>query len=196
MAMPGVRMSAAGQAAVKRFAPGSPIATLPPRLRTGAGVAGATAAALVVAHFGFGARAVVGVIFVAALAVLAAIDIERRIIPNRIVLPAFCVVLVIQVVLFPGQATEWIAASLAVAAVLLLAALVKPGGLGYGDVKLGLLLGAGLGENVVTCLVVAGFAMWPVAVYLYVRHGRAAGKIALPFGPFLALGAVVALLAS
>lgn len=162
----------------------------------GAGAAGAVAAALVVAHFGLDERALVGVLFVSALAVLAAIDIERRVLPNRIVLPSFAVVLVLQLALFPDRAFEWIAASLAVALVLLIAALMKPGGLGYGDVKLGLLLGAALGEKVVVGLVVAVFAIWPVAVYLYARHGRAAGKIALPFGPFLALGAVVALLAS
>jgi len=166
------------------------------RVRTGACAAAGVAAALVVAHFGFSERALVGVFFVSALAVLAAIDIERRILPNRIVMPAFAVVLVMQLALFPDHAIEWIAASLATALVLLIAALAKPGGLGYGDVKLGLLLGAGLGENVAVALTVAVFAIWPVAVYLYATHGRAAGRMALPFGPFLAVGAVVALLAS
>jgi len=182
--------------AIRRFGLGPAAEDLSPRVRTGTGAAGAVAACLVVAHFGFGGRALVGVIFVFALAVLAAIDIERKVLLNRIVLPSFAVVLVMQLALFPDQAVEWIAASLATGFVLLIAALAKPGGLGYGDVKLGLLLGAGLGENVVVGLVVAVFTIWPVAVYLYARHGRAAGKMALPFGPFLALGAVVALLAS
>ena len=195
MALPRMRMSESAHA-ITRSGLGPTVGDLSPRVRIGAGVAGAVSAALVVAHYGFGARALIGVLLVGVLAVLAAIDIERRVIPNRIVLPAFCVVLVLQLALFPDQALEWIAASLAVALVLLIAALVKPGGLGYGDVKLGLLLGAGLGEDVVTCLVVAVLAMWPVALYLYLRHGRAAGKMSLPFGPFLALGAVVALLAN
>ena len=182
--------------AIWRFGVGPAASGLSPRVRTGASAAGAVAAGLVVAHFGLGGRALVGVLFVSALAVLAAIDIERRILPNRIVLPSFAIVLVMQLALFPDQAVEWIAASLATALVLLIALLMKPGGLGYGDVKLGLLLGAGLGENVVVGLAVAVFAIWPVAVYLYVRHGRAAGRMALPFGPFLALGAVVALLGS
>jgi leader peptidase (prepilin peptidase)/N-methyltransferase len=195
LALPGERVSESAHA-IRRFGLGPAAADLSPRVRTGAGVAGAVAAVLVVAHFGFGARALVGVLFVSVLAVLAAIDIERRVLPNRIVLPSFGVVLVMQIALFPDQAVEWVAASLAVGLVLLVAALAKPGGLGYGDVKLGLLLGAGLGENVVVCLVVAVFAMWPVAVYLFVRHGRAARTMALPFGPFLAVGAVVALLAS
>lgn len=182
--------------AIRRFGVDPAIAGLSPRVRIGTGAAGAVATCLVVAHFGLGARALVGVLFVSALAVLAAIDIERQVLPNRIVLPSFAVVLVTQLALFPDQAVEWIAASLVTAFVLLIAALMKPGGLGYGDVKLGLLLGAGLGENVVVGLVVAVFTIWPVAVYFYARHGRAAGRMALPFGPFLALGAVVALLAS
>jgi len=175
---------------------GPAVSGLSPRVRTGAAVAAAVAAGLVVAHFGPDKRALVGVVFVSALALLAAIDIEQRILPNRIVLPSFAVVLVMQLALFPDQAVEWIVASLGTAVVLVIAALLKPGGLGYGDVKLGLLLGAGLGENVVVAFIVAVFAIWPLAVYFYARHGRAAGKMALPFGPFLALGAVVALLAS
>lgn len=195
MAPRGVRMTDSAHA-IRRLGLGPAAAGLSARVRAGAGAAGALAAGLVVAHFGLDERALVGVLFVSALAVLAAIDIERRVLPNRIVLPSFAVVLVLQLALFPDQAFEWIAAALAVALVLLIAALMKPGGLGYGDVKLGLLLGAALGENAVVGLVVAVFTIWPVAVYLYARHGRAAGKIALPFGPFLALGAIVALLAS
>jgi leader peptidase (prepilin peptidase)/N-methyltransferase len=182
--------------AVRRFGLGPIAADLSPRVRTGAAAAGAVATGLVVAHFGFGGRALVGVLLVSALAVLAAIDIERRVLPNRIVLPSFALVLVLQLALFPHQAFEWVAAALATAFVLLIAALAKPGGLGYGDVKLGLLLGAGLGENVVVCLIVGVFAIWPVAVYLLARHGREARTMALPFGPFLAVGAVVALLAA
>ena len=146
------------------------------RVRTVAGAAGVVAAGLVVAHFGLDGRALVGVLFVSALAVLAAIDIERRVLPNRIVLPSFAVVLVLQLALFPDQAFEWIAASLAIALVLLIAALIKPGGLGYGDVKLGLLLGAGLGENVVVGLVVAALCDLAVGGLFYARHGRAAGN--------------------
>jgi leader peptidase (prepilin peptidase) / N-methyltransferase len=133
---------------------------------------------------------------VSVLAVLSAIDIERRILPNRIVLPSFAIVLVAQVALFPDQAFEWIGAAFGAGLLLLLAALLKPGGVGMGDVKLSLLLGAGLGKGVLTALAAGLFAIWPVALYLYARHGRAAGKIALPFGPFLAFGAVVALLTS
>lgn len=194
MALPRMRMSEPAHATAGLGAvPG--VEWPSERVRMGAALAGLAAAALVVAHFGAGARALVGVVLVAALALLAVTDIERRTLPNLIVLPAFAIVLALQLILFPERAHEWILASLGAGLILLIAALAKPGGLGYGDVKLGLLLGAGLGEDVVLCLVIAGFAMWPVAVHLYIRHGRAAGRMSLPFEPFLAVGAVVALLA-
>ena len=52
-------------------------------------------------------RALVAAFAAAALVVLSAIDIERGIIPNRIVLPAAAIVLVAQIALFPGHALEW-----------------------------------------------------------------------------------------
>ena len=63
-----------------------------------------------------------------------------------------------------------------------------------GDVKLGLLLGAALGRHVITGLMLGFFALWPVAFFLFLRHGAtAARKTAVPLGPFLAAGAVAAL---
>lgn len=168
--------------------------SLSSRTRLGSAVAAAFASILVVAHYGFGGRALVGVVLVGSLTALAVIDLERRPIPNGIVVPSICVVLGLQLLLFPDQTVEWIGAAAVVGVILLPGALTKRGGLGYGDVKLGVLVGAGLGADVVTCLAVAVIAMWPVAAYLCFRHGRAARTMALPFGPFFALGAVVALL--
>ena len=158
--------------------------------------AGLLASILLVINFGFGARALVAVALAGSLAALAAADIERRELPNRIVVPAICTVLALQLVLFPDQAIEWIGAAAATGLVFLWAALSKRDALGSGDVKLGVLLGAGLGTKVVPCLVVAIVAMWPFAAYMCLRHGRAARTMALPLAPFLAVGAVVALLAS
>jgi leader peptidase (prepilin peptidase) / N-methyltransferase len=193
MALRGMRVSEPAQT-ISRFRLRPLAVDLSSRIRSGAAVAGSLASVLVIAHFGFAGEALVGVVLVSVLTVLATIDLERGVLPNRIVLPALFVVLALQLALFPDRAFEWIAASLAVGILLLVAALAKPGGLGYGDVKLGLLLGAGLGQNVLVCLLVGTFAMWPLAVYLYIRHGHEAKKMVLPFGPFLALGAVVALL--
>jgi leader peptidase (prepilin peptidase)/N-methyltransferase len=127
------------------------------------------------------------------LVVLAAIDLERRIIPNRIVLPAVVLILAAQIALSPDRALEWTAASLGAALFLLLPLLVYPSGMGMGDVKLALLLGAGLGWAIVPALVAGLFAAFIVALVVLVRGGLAARKTALPFGPFLVLGALFAL---
>jgi leader peptidase (prepilin peptidase)/N-methyltransferase len=127
------------------------------------------------------------------LVVLAAIDLERRIIPNRIVLPATGLILATQIALSPDGAFEWVAAAVGAALFLLLPLLIYPSGMGMGDVKLALLLGAGLGWAVVPALFVGLMAAFVAAVVVLVRGGLAARKTALPFGPFLAFGGLVAL---
>ena len=67
--------------------------------------------------------------------------------------------------------------------------------MGMGDVKLALMLGAALGTSVVIALVVACFAVALAGLALIVRQGSSARKRAVPFGPFLAGGAVIALFA-
>ncbi len=71
--------------------------------------------------------------------------------------------------------------------------LVYPAGMGMGDVKLALLLGAALGWLVVLALFVGSLGVGLAGVVFLVREGRAARKKAIPFGPFLALGAIAAL---
>ena len=143
--------------------------------------------------FGLSWDALVASFFCAVLVVLSSIDIERRIVPNKIVLPAAVVVLVAQTVLHPG--IEWLVAGLGASLFLLLAALAYPRGMGMGDVKLALLLGFMVGRTVPLALF-AGMvlALVPSAV-LFARHGAAARKMAIPFAPFLALGGVLALFA-
>jgi leader peptidase (prepilin peptidase)/N-methyltransferase len=154
----------------------------------------ALTAALVVAcglRFGLTADALVAAFFCAVVVAISAIDIEHRIVPNRIVLPATAVVLVAQTLLHPS--VEWVLASFLAALFLFLPALVYPAGLGMGDVKLALLLGAMLGREVAVGLMLGLlFAFVPSIVLLAVK-GREARKIALPFAPFLVAGALVAL---
>ena len=157
---------------------------------------GLTTSALVAAslvRFGLSARGFVAAFVVAVLVVLAAIDIEQRIIPNRIVLPAAIAVLVARIAISPGRTAEWVGAALGVSAFLLLVHVVSPAGMGMGDVKLAFLVGAGLGRYAVVGLVVGLFAAAAVALVLLAREGLAARKRTMPLGPFLALGAVVAL---
>jgi leader peptidase (prepilin peptidase) / N-methyltransferase len=103
------------------------------------------------------------------------------------------VILVAQVALSPDRALEWVLASVGAALFLLLPLLVYPKGMGMGDVKLALLLGAGLGLSVVPALVVGLLAGFVGAVIVLVVRGPAARKLAMPFVPFLAFGGLVAL---
>lgn len=153
-------------------------------------------AVLVVASFlRFGATldAVLAAFFCVVLVAISAIDIEHRIVPNRIVLPAAVICLVGQTALHPSP--EWALAALGASGFLLAAALVYPRGMGMGDVKLALLLGAMLGRSVTVALMVGFVAALVPAAVLGLRHGSKARKMAIPFAPFLALGAVVALFA-
>jgi len=146
-----------------------------------------------VLHFGLSGEAAVAALFCCVLVAVSVTDLERRIIPNRIVLPAAAVVLVAQTALSPS--IEWAVAAIGAAAFLLAAGLAYGGGMGMGDVKLALLLGAALGRVTPVALMVAMVAALLPAMVILVRHGRAGRKMAIPFGPFLAIGAVVALFA-
>jgi leader peptidase (prepilin peptidase)/N-methyltransferase len=139
-------------------------------------------------------EALVAALMAAVLVVLAATDLERRIIPNRIVLPATAIALVANVAISPGRSTAFILAALAVSIVFMIPSLIGPSLMGMGDVKLMMLLGAGLGWGAVGAIMLAFVAMFPFALAVLVRGGRAARKASLPFGPFLALGGLVILI--
>jgi leader peptidase (prepilin peptidase) / N-methyltransferase len=143
--------------------------------------------------FGLTAEAFVAAFFCATLVVLSAIDFERRILPDKIVLPSAGIVLAAQLVLHPDQWLEWVLAPLGAATFLFAALLAYPKGMGMGDVKLCLLLGAMLGKLVLVALMIGMVAALLPAFLLLARHGSAARKMAIPFGPFLAFGAVIAL---
>ena len=143
--------------------------------------------------FGLTGDAALAAFFCAALVAVSATDLEHRIIPNRIVLPASVVVLVAQTALHPS--VEWTLGALGASGFLFAAALAYPKGMGMGDVKLALLMGAMLGRTVSVALMAGMLAALVPSVALLVRHGSAGRKMGIPFGPFLALGSVVALFA-
>jgi leader peptidase (prepilin peptidase)/N-methyltransferase len=143
--------------------------------------------------FGFSGEAFLAAFFVAVLVALSAIDVERRILPDKIVLPSAAAVLAAHVALEPGRAPEWVLSALGAALFLFVAVLVHPKGMGMGDVKMSLLLGAMLGRTVGVALMIGMVAALVPAVWLLARHGAKARKMGIPFGPFLALGAVAAL---
>ena len=106
-------------------------------------------------------------------------------------LPAAAIVLAAQSAL--ELSPEWAIAALGASGFLLVAALVYPAGMGMGDVKLALLMGAMLGRTVPVALMVGMVAALAPSVVLFARHGAGARKMGIPLGPFLALGSVVAL---
>jgi leader peptidase (prepilin peptidase) / N-methyltransferase len=151
--------------------------------------AGLVAACFVV--FGLTGEAFVSALFCVVLVIVTATDLTHRIVPNRVVLPAAAIVLVAQTVLEPSP--EWLLAALGASGFLFIAALAYPAGMGMGDVKLVLLLGAMLGRLVGVGLMLGMLAALVPSVFLLVRHGSAARKMGIPFAPFLALGALIAL---
>ena len=144
-------------------------------------------------NFGLTGDAVVAAYFCAALVVLSAIDAERRILPDLIVLPSWLLVLGANIVLQPDRWVEWVGASLGASLFLFLALVAYPRGMGMGDVKLALLLGAMLGKAVGVGLMIGMLSALLASSVLFARHGLGARKMAIPFGPFLAFGAIVAL---
>jgi leader peptidase (prepilin peptidase)/N-methyltransferase len=143
--------------------------------------------------FGLSGKAFVSAFFCVVLVAVTATDITHRIVPNRIVLPAAVIVLAAQTALEPSP--EWALGALGASGFLLLAALAYPAGMGMGDVKLALLLGAMLGRLVGVGLMLGMLAALLPSIVLLARHGSAARKMGIPFAPFLALGAVIALFA-
>lgn len=179
--------------AIPAEAPAAGFAAALPRHRLLALACALLLAPIPLLRFGVGGEGVVGVFFVVVLAVLAVKDFEERRIPNLVVLPATVVVLAAVAVLRPHHVLEAAVAAVAAAAFLLLPTLVARGSVGMGDVKLALLLGAALGEGIAIALVLGCLAASLTGVVLIVRQGTAARKTAVPFAPFLALGAVAAI---
>ena len=141
--------------------------------------------------FGLSAEAAVAAFFCAVLVAVSVIDLEHRIIPNRIVLPATVVVLAANTA--RDLSPHWAIAGLAASGFLLAAALVYPAGMGMGDVKLAMLMGVALGKTVPVALMAGMLASMIPSLVLFARHGAKARKMGFPFGPFLAVGSVVAL---
>jgi leader peptidase (prepilin peptidase)/N-methyltransferase len=143
--------------------------------------------------FGLTGSAAVAAFVCLALVAVSATDLEHRIIPNRIVVPSGLIVLAANTALHPGP--QWAIGAVGASGFLFIAALAYPAGMGMGDVKLAFLMGAALGKTVPVALFLGVFAALIPGLVLLARHGSAARKMGIPFGPFLALGAVVALFA-
>jgi leader peptidase (prepilin peptidase)/N-methyltransferase len=144
-------------------------------------------------RFGLSGHALVGAIFAAALVLLTAIDLDRRLLPNVIVLPTLALVLILQIAFYPDRTLEWVLAALAAALFFFIPLLVYPSGMGMGDVKLAALLGAVLGKAVAVAIFAGLLAAAAVALVVVAREGLGARKKAIAFGPFLAFGGLLVL---
>ena len=154
-----------------------------------------TALLLVACVFAFGLtlRTAAAAIACATFVVVTATDIERRIVPNRVVLPAALAVLVLDTIWHPSPV--WAVGAFGLAGFLFVAAVAYPGGMGMGDVKLALLIGALLGRTTPVAFMLTLLLTLVPTVFLIARHGRGARRLAIPFAPFLAAGAVITLFA-
>ena len=133
--------------------------------------------------------------FVAALIALAAIDLDHRLLPNRIVYPLAAWGVVATLLVERPDLAENLVAGAGAFTFLFLAVLAYPRGMGMGDVKLAGVMGLYLGLSVIPALLIAFLAGSVVGLTMIAREGASARKKAVPFGVFLALGGIVALLA-
>jgi leader peptidase (prepilin peptidase)/N-methyltransferase len=152
--------------------------------------------ALTVLVLGADSDAWLGLAFVLLLVPVAVIDLDHRIIPNKLMIVGTVAALGILALTDPAGIPEHLIAGVAAGGFLLVAAIAKPGGMGMGDVKLAFVMGLFLGREVGVALLVALLAGSLVGAAIVARKGAREGrKTAIPFGPFLALGGIVALLA-
>jgi leader peptidase (prepilin peptidase)/N-methyltransferase len=159
-------------------------------------VATAALCALVIVARGTDWDAWLGIVLVLILVPIAFIDLEHRIIPNRILLPGALAAVAIVALAHPAALPEHLIAAGAAGGFLLLAVLAYPRGMGMGDVKLAAVLGLFLGRSVAPAMLAALLSGTLLGAAIMARKGTQEGrKTAIPFGPFLALGALVGLFA-
>jgi leader peptidase (prepilin peptidase) / N-methyltransferase len=140
------------------------------------------------------AQLALGLVFVTMLVAVTLTDLERRVIPNKVLLVSAAIGVAIVAVADPASLPERVAAAAGAGGLFFLAALAYPRGMGLGDVKLAAVMGLFLGRDVAPAILVALLAGSAVGLAMIARQGASARKQAIPFGPFLALGGVVGLL--
>jgi leader peptidase (prepilin peptidase)/N-methyltransferase len=153
-------------------------------------------AAIVAVHVDDVTRMVLGIVLVAFLVPLTLIDLDTQTLPDRLTAPAAVLGLVLGTALDPGGELERVVAAAAAGGFFFVAWYLKPGGMGFGDVKLAAVLGLFLGRGVAVAVFGALIAGVCVGLFIMRRVGVASGrKTKVPFGPFLAFGGLLAVLA-
>jgi leader peptidase (prepilin peptidase) / N-methyltransferase len=162
------------------------------RARTLVALLAAVLAIASVADFGISGRALVGFVLCPVLVLLAAIDLRHRVLPNAIIFSSVLLVALIVAAADAAGFLEHLYAGLALFGFLFVFAAVFPAGLGMGDAKLGLLLGLALGSRTLSAMLLAFAAVFLAAVWILARNGLSARKQTMAFGPYLALGGILA----
>ncbi len=150
--------------------------------------------ALIAASRGIGSELLLELPFAAMLIAVAGIDLEHRIVPNRIVVPAAVLALLLAALLRRGDLLELVLAGAGAFLFLLIAALAYPAGMGMGDVKLAGVMGVFLGLSIIPALFLAFVLGSAVGVGMIVAQGPSARKKGVPFAPFLAAGGIIGIL--
>jgi leader peptidase (prepilin peptidase)/N-methyltransferase len=149
---------------------------------------------LVVALGGDVLHVVLGLVLVTFLVPIAVIDLDHRIIPNRLTGPAAILAVALGAVLEPSYLPEQLAAGAGALLFFYLPALIHNKGMGMGDVKLAGVLGLYLGRSVAPALFIALILGVVVGAAIIAIKGMSEGRRAkVPFGPFMAAGALIAL---
>jgi leader peptidase (prepilin peptidase)/N-methyltransferase len=151
--------------------------------------------AAVVLVRGFDDDLIIELPFVAALIALAGIDLDHKLLPNKIVYPLAAWGVVAVLIADRGDIVEHLVAGAGAFLFLFLAVLAYPRGMGMGDVKLAGAMGIYLGASVIPAMLIAFLTGSVVGIAILAREGAAARKKAVPFGIFLALGGIVGVLA-
>ncbi|MCW2982068.1 MAG: hypothetical protein JWO14_3795 [Solirubrobacterales bacterium] len=156
---------------------------------------GALYAATVIVYRHHAPEAVIGLVFVAMLAIITLTDLDLRIIPNKVLIAGSVLCLAIAITTDPGGVPERLIAAAAGGGLFFLVVLAYPRGMGMGDVKLVATMGLFLGRAVAPAILAGLLAGSMIGLALIATQGAQARKMAIPFGPFLALGGIVGLLA-
>jgi leader peptidase (prepilin peptidase)/N-methyltransferase len=152
-------------------------------------------AAVAAVHADATPELVLGAVLVLFLVPITLIDADHQIIPNKLTAPAAVLAIVLGLALDPGGQVERLIAGAAAGGGLLVVALIRPNGMGMGDFKLAGVMGLFLGAPVAVAMFVGFLSGTVYGAVVMARKGVAAGrKTKVPFGPFLALGGVVAVL--
>ena len=151
--------------------------------------------AAVVLVRGFDDDLIIELPFVAALIALAGIDLDHKLLPNKIVYPLAAWGVVAVLIADRADLVEHLVAGAGAFLFLFLAVLAYPRGMGMGDVKLAGAMGIYLGASVIPALLIAFLSGSVVGIAIIAREGAEARKKAVPFGIFLALGGIVGVLA-